>query len=151
MRQDADGYLYFVDRIGDTFRWKGENVSTNEVAERLHAAPGVKEAIVYGVSVAGAEGRAGMAGLVVEPDFDVADFTEFVRRELPDYAQPVFLRLLPDIEITGTFKPRKVDMVSEGYDVGKVRNPLYVKDPKRGYVKLTKLGYEKVRQGQMKL
>ncbi len=71
MRRDEHGYFYFVDRIGDTFRWKGENVSTGEVGEVLAAAPGIREANVYGVSVPGAEGRAGMASLVVDGDFSL--------------------------------------------------------------------------------
>jgi len=150
MRQDADGYFYFVDRIGDTFRWKGENVSTTEVAERLQAAPGVKEASVYGVAVDGAEGRAGMAGLVVDPDFDIATLSEHVERELPPFAQPVFIRVLPQIDVTGTFKPRKMDLVSDGFDPSKAKGPLYMKDPKKGYVKLTKAGFEKIQTGLVK-
>ena len=151
MRQDADGYFYFVDRIGDTFRWKGENVSTTEVAERLQAAPGVREASVYGVSVPETDGRAGMAGLVVGPEFDIAVFAQHVARELPAYAQPVFVRILPQIEVTGTFKPRKMDLVADGFDPVKVRGPVYVKDNKQNYVKLTKAGFEKVLAGGMKL
>ena len=72
MRRDAHGYFYFVDRIGDTFRWKGENVATSEVAEALGVVPGVAEANVYGVTVPGQDGRAGMAALVVGADFDPA-------------------------------------------------------------------------------
>ena len=151
MRQDADGYFYFVDRIGDTFRWKGENVSTTEVAERLQAAPGIKEASVYGVTVEGAEGRAGMAGLVVDKDFDVSTLAEHVERELPAYAQPVFLRILPQIEVTGTFKPRKMDLVAEGFDPTRIKGAVYLRDPKKGYVKLTKLGFEKILSGVTKL
>ena len=71
MRRDEHGYFYFVDRIGDTFRWKGENVATSEVAEALAAVPGIREANVYGVTVPGMDGRAGMAALVVDGDFDV--------------------------------------------------------------------------------
>jgi fatty-acyl-CoA synthase len=151
MRIDADGYLYFVDRIGDTFRWKGENVSTNEVAERLQASPGVKEATVYGVAVEGADGRAGMAALVVDGAFDVKAFGEHVARELPTYAQPLFIRLLPEIETTGTFKIRKMDLVADGYDPGKVKGPLFFHDPKRGYVKVTKGVLEKIAQGSVKV
>jgi fatty-acyl-CoA synthase len=151
MRQDADGYLYFIDRIGDTFRWKGENVSTNEVAERLQAAPGVKQANVYGVEVDGADGRAGMAALVVDPDFDVKTFGDHVARELPTYAQPLFVRILPEIETTGTFKLRKMDLVADGYDPGKVKGPLYFHDPKRGYVKVTKTVFEKIATGAVKV
>lgn len=151
MRMDGDGYLYFIDRIGDTFRWKGENVSTNEVAERLQAAPGVVEANVYGVAVEGADGRAGMAGLVVEPDFDIAVFAEHVARELPAYAQPVFVRILPKIETTGTFKYRKIDLVSDGFDPSKIKGPLFWKDPAKGYIKMTKAGFAKLEAGTVKL
>jgi len=151
MKSDSDGYFYFVDRIGDTFRWKGENVSTNEVAERLQAAPGVKEANVYGVAVEGADGRAGMAGLVVGPEFDIKAFGEHVTRELPAFSQPVFVRILPAIETTGTFKVRKMDLIADGYDPGKIKGPLYFRDLKRGYVKVTKGVYEKLLGGLVKI
>jgi fatty-acyl-CoA synthase len=151
MKMDADGYLYFVDRIGDTFRWKGENVSTNEVAERLQAQPGVKEANVYGVAVPGAEGRAGMAGLVVDADFDLKAFEAHVRQELPPYAQPLFLRVMPEIVTTGTFKPRKMDLVADGYDPARIKGPLFFHDPKKGYVKLTKAVFEKIEAGAVKV
>ena len=151
MKTDADGYFYFVDRIGDTFRWKGENVSTNEVAERLLGCPGVKEANVYGVEVPGAEGRAGMAALVVGPEFEIAAFGADVARELPPYAQPLFVRILPALETTGTFKTRKMDLIADGYDPGKIRGPLFFRDAKRGYVKITKSVYEKISAGLVKV
>jgi fatty-acyl-CoA synthase len=151
MKTDADGYFYFVDRIGDTFRWKGENVSTNEVAERLQACPGVEHATVYGVAVEGAEGRAGMAALVVEAGFDIKLLGEHVARELPSYAQPLFVRILPAIDTTGTFKVRKMDLVADGYDPGKIKGPLYYHDPKRGYVKVTKGVFDKISQGLVKV
>jgi fatty-acyl-CoA synthase len=151
MKSDADGYLYFVDRIGDTFRWKGENVSTNEVAERLQACPGVREANVYGVAVEGAEGRAGMAALVVDRGFDIKTFGARVAEELPSYARPLFVRLLPEMETTGTFKQRKMDLVSEGYDPAKVKGPLFFLDPKRGYVKVTKTVHDKIAAGLAKV
>jgi fatty-acyl-CoA synthase len=151
MKTDADGYFYFVDRIGDTYRWKGENVSTNEVAERLQGCPGVREANVYGVEVPGAEGRAGMAGLVVGPEFDIKLFGDGVAHELPPYAQPLFVRVLPALETTGTFKTRKMDLVADGFDPGKIKGPLYVHDPKKGYVKVTKGVFEKIAAGAMKL
>jgi fatty-acyl-CoA synthase len=151
MRMDADGYLYFVDRIGDTFRWKGENVSTNEVAERLQAAPGVLQANVYGVAVEGAVGRAGMAALVVGEGFDIKTFGAHAAQQLPLYAQPLFVRILPAIETTGTFKMRKMDLVADGYDPAKVRGPLFFHDPKRGYVKITRLMYEKIASGLVKV
>ena len=151
MRQDADGYFYFVDRIGDTFRWKGENVSTNEVSECLAQIPGVKEATVYGVKVADMDGRAGMASLVTGPEFDIRTLAEKVDAEIPPYARPVFIRLQPEIEITGTFKYRKMDLVEEGFDPGVVRQPIYVRDPAKGYVKVTKSVFEKVMTGTMRV
>lgn len=151
MRIDGDGYLYFVDRVGDTFRWKGENVSTNEVAERLQATPGVLQANVYGVAVDGAEGRAGMAALVVDETFDIKAFGGHVATELPIYAQPLFVRILPALDTTGTFKMRKMDLVADGYDPAKVKGPLFFHDPKRGYVKITKAVYDKIAQGLVKV
>jgi fatty-acyl-CoA synthase len=151
MKSDADGYFYFVDRIGDTFSWTGENVSTTEVAERLQGCAGVKEANVYGVAVPGAEGRAGMAGLVVDPEFEIKAFGEAVGRDLPFYAQPLFVRILPALETTGTFKARKMDLVADGFDPGKIKGPLYFPDPKKGYVKVTRGVYEKILAGTVKV
>jgi len=151
MKSDADGYFYFVDRIGETFRWKGENVSTSEVAEQLLAFPRVDEATVYGVQVEGADGRAGMAALVMNGPFDVKAFGEHVAREMPPYAQPLFIRLLPALDTTGTFKIRKVDLVSDGYDPNRIKGVMYFKDPKRGYVKLTKSVFERLQAGAFRI
>ena len=151
MKADAEGYFYFVDRIGDTFRWKGENVSTNEVAERLQAFPGVTEATVYGVAVEGADGRAGMAAIVPHGAFDAKAFGEHVARELPPYAQPLFVRLLPALDATGTFKIRKMDLVADGYDPAKIKGALFFHDPKRGYVKVTKSVFERLMAGAFKI
>src|SRR5204862_6018308 len=93
MRRDADDYYYFVDRIGDTFRWKGENVATSEVAEAICAFGGIREATVYGVSVPGADGRAGMAAVVLDANLDLPAFRAHLRERLPGYARPVFLRI----------------------------------------------------------
>ena len=152
MRQDGEGYFYFVDRVGDTFRWKGENVATGEVAERLGHAPGVLEANVYGVAVPGAEGKAGMASLVVGPEFDLEALRARVDEELPAYARPVFLRLKTEIETTGTFKYRKIDAVAEGYDPQKVTEPLYMRGPGgAGYVPLDAKLYGQVQAGELRL
>jgi fatty-acyl-CoA synthase len=128
MRRDERGFFYFVDRAGDTFRWKGENVSTAEVASALTACPGVKEAVVYGVAVPGADGRAGMAALVVGDGFDPGTLRGELGERLPDYARPVFLRILPEIEVTGTFKPKKKELVSDAFDPDRVAGPLYFDD-----------------------
>jgi fatty-acyl-CoA synthase len=150
LRRDAEGYFFFVDRIGDTFRWKGENVSTSEVARALAEAPGVREANVYGVKVGELEGRAGMAGLVVDGDFDPKALAAFIASRLPLYAQPVFLRLLPQIAVTGTFKYRKLDLVADGFDPAKVRDPLWFRGP-RGFTKLTRPQYAKIIAGETRL
>ena len=150
MRRDADGYFYFVDRIGDTFRWKGENVSTSEVAGVLASFPDVQEATVYGVAVEGQEGRAGMASLVVEPDFDLKAFTAHLDAQLPTYARPVFLRLQPHIEVTGTFKYRKMDLVTDGYDPGRTKVPTYFRSSPKGFIKVTKTVWEKLQAGGYK-
>lgn len=151
MRQDSDGYLYFMDRLGDTFRWKGENVSTTEVEQRLVEAPGVREAIVYGVTVPGQDGKAGMAALVVEGRFSAKDFAEHADQDLPAYARPVFLRLLKSAETTGTFKYRKGDLVTEGFDPSRVDGPLYVRGGKNGYQKLSDTAYAAILSGQFRL
>ncbi len=132
LKRDEDWYFYFVDRVGDTFRWKGENVSTNQVAEVLTAFPGVKEANVYGVQVGGADGRAGMAALTTLPGLNLDELGAHLRKELPPFARPLFVRLQPEIETTGTFKYRKIDLVREGFDPTIVRDPLYFDDPASG-------------------
>ncbi len=152
MKRDAHGYFYFIDRIGDTFRWKGENVATSEVAEALGVVDGIKEANVYGVSVPGQDGRAGMAALVVAPDFDPATLATKIAGNLAPYARPVFLRLLPEMEITGTFKLRKVDLVREGFNPQTIPNPLYMLDAAAGrYVPLDFARYDGVVSGRLKL
>ena len=150
MRQDSEGYFYFIDRIGDTFRWKGENVSTAEVEQRLAEAPGVKEVIAYGVPVPGAEGKAGMVTLVVDGKFAPKAFAEYADAQLPHYARPVFVRIAKTLETTGTFKYRKVDLVTDGFDPAKA-SPVYVRGGKTGYQKLTAEGFEAIQSGQTRL
>ena len=116
MRQDAQGFFYFVDRVGETFRWKGENVATTEVAAAISACRGVTDVAVYGVAVPRADGRAGMAALVVNADFRLEQLRAALATQLPAYARPVFLRILPALELTGTFKLRKQQLAEEGYD-----------------------------------
>ena len=151
MRIDSDGYIYFVDRIGDTFRWKGENVATSEVSERLAGFDGVQEINVYGVKIADLDGKAGMVSLVTTPEFDLVAFAKHVDEQLPTYARPLFVRLQPAIETTGTFKYRKIDLVTEGFDPAKTKDPLYFRDPEKGYVKITKALHAKIEGGAFKL
>jgi len=152
MRRDAQGYFYFVDRIGDTFRWKGENVATSEVAEALGVVPGIAEANVYGVAVPGQDGRAGMAALVVAPGFDPTSLGGLLVHSLPQYARPIFLRLRPELEITGTFKQRKIELVKEGFDPARIADPLYWFDAASGrYERLDAARYAEIIEGRMKL
>jgi fatty-acyl-CoA synthase len=152
MRKDADGYYYFVDRIGDTFRWKGENVATSEVQEAISAFPDVKEANVYGVRVPGAEGRVGMAALVVEHGIDLDSFYRHVVAELAGYARPVFLRLMQEIETTTTFKHRKVDLVKEGFDPRATNDRIYFLHPElQSYIRLDPTMYADICEGKVRL
>ena len=134
LRCDEEGYCWFVDRMGDTFRWNSENVSTTEVADTLGDYPGLDAITVYGVKVEGSEGRAGMAALVFQPgvQFDPAAFWAFALERLPRYAAPLFLRIAPTTDMTGNYKLRKVDLQREGYDASVVTDPLYVRDDKAG-------------------
>ena len=115
MRRDTAGYYYFVDRIGDTFRWKGENVATTEVADVIRDYPGVTDAVVYGVTLPGHEGRAGMAAITADGQFDFAGLRAHLAARLPGYAQPLFVRVCPALDLTGTFKLAKGRLVQEGY------------------------------------
>lgn len=133
LRFDAEGYYYFVDRIGDTFRWKGQNVASTEVAEALSSVPGVREACVYGVAVPGADGRAGMAALVVDDArFELAALRAHLHATLPSYARPLFVRLVPGLDVTGTFKQRKQSLVADGFDPSRSLDAVYFDDPRSG-------------------
>jgi fatty-acyl-CoA synthase len=152
MRQDDQGFFYFVDRVGDTFRWKGENVSTTEVAAVISHCPGVSEVAVYGVVVAGAEGRAGMAAVAAGAAFDLTHFGQQLTERLPGYARPLFLRLVRSIELTGTFRQRKNDLAAEGFDPHRVSDPVYVYDRRAaGYVPLDARRLEMVLSGELPL
>jgi fatty-acyl-CoA synthase len=155
LRQDALGYYYFVDRVGDTFRWKSENVSTSEVGEALGLAPGVVQANVYGVEVPGYEGRAGMAALVVGEGFDLAALRALVHGRLPPFARPVFIRIHGDdiaAHTTGTFKMRKVDLVREGFDPERVKEAIYFDDPRAGeYSRVDAAIYADILAGRIRL
>jgi fatty-acyl-CoA synthase len=132
LRCDEDGYCWFVDRVGDTFRWNSENVSTLEVADVLGDFPGLESITVYGVKVPGAEGRAGMAALVLQRGtvFDPAKFWALATSRLPSYAAPLYLRLATTADMTGNYKLRKVDLQREGYDAHLVTDPLFARDDK---------------------
>ena len=128
LSKDDLGYVYFADRIGDTFRWKGENVATSEVAEAFVGFDGILEANVYGVSIPGSDGKAGMAALSTNKEIDLVKLYQKLSSSLPAYAQPLIIRIKNEIEVTGTFKHRKVELVKEGYDPKNISEPLYFCD-----------------------
>jgi fatty-acyl-CoA synthase len=152
MRKDAKGYFYFVDRIGDTFRWKGENISTSEVAEAICAFPGIKDATVYGVTIPGAEGRAGMVALVTSDELDLAAFRSHLIDRLPGYARPLFFRRRHELALTGTFKYTKNDLVRDGFDPAASDDIIYFNHPERdALVLLDKELYHRIQSGQLPL
>jgi fatty-acyl-CoA synthase len=152
MRRDAAGFFQFVDRVGDTFRWKGENVSTAEVVSAVTAWAQVREAVVYGVEVSGHEGRAGMVAVVTDDELDLAGFRAHLATRLPEFARPVFVRLLNEIETTGTFKPKKHDLVRSGFDPALTTDALFVNDRDAGaFVPVDEFVFECIRSGRMRL
>ena len=152
MRKDESGYFYFVDRVGDTFRWKGENVSTSEVSETISTFAGIVEASVYGVAIPGQEGRAGMAAIVSAGAVDLAGLRAHIAARLPEFAHPLFLRVRDEIAITATFKHKKNDLMREGYDPAVTADPIYFNDRRRGaFVSLDRALYERIQAGQLRL
>ena len=152
MRRDADGYFFFVDRIGDTFRWKGENVSTSEVEMTLGSFDGILEANVYGVRVPGRDGRAGMAAIVARDTLNLTALHDYLAAQLPEYARPVFLRIRKEIDVTTTFKQKKMDLVAQGYDPRTIPDPIYFNDPQhKAFVLLDAELFERINAGEVRL
>ncbi|XP_075169507.1 fatty acid transport protein 2 isoform X1 [Haematobia irritans] len=148
---DEKGYLYFKDRTGDTFRWKGENVSTSEVEAQVSNVAGYKDTVVYGVTIPNTEGRAGMAAIYdPERQVDLDKFSDNLAKVLPVYARPLFLRFLTKVDLTGTFKLRKVDLQKEGYDPNAISDAMYYQTPKGKYEPLTKEIYAKICNSEMR-
>ncbi|KAM6949888.1 long-chain fatty acid transport protein 2-like [Lycodopsis pacificus] len=154
MKIDKDNFIYFQDRVGDTFRWKGENVATNEVSDILTLSDCLKEANVYGVQVPGHEGRIGMAAVTVNEgaQFDGSRIYNHVVNYLPSYARPRFIRIQNAVEVTGTFKQMKVKLVEESFDPGRIQDPIYILDGKeKSYLPLTAQVYCSIVSGNIKL
>ncbi|CAM9996702.1 unnamed protein product [Bubo scandiacus] len=154
MEQDAAQFVHFRDRTGDTYRWKGENVATTEVAEALVAHESLQEATVYGVTVPGHEGRAGMAALVLRPGcrLDGPALYRHVEQLLPPYARPRFLRLQERLAMTETFKQQKVRLAQEGFDPARVPDPLFLLDETtKAYVPLGPALWEGVLDGRLRI
>ncbi|XP_063387813.1 long-chain fatty acid transport protein 1 isoform X3 [Cydia fagiglandana] len=150
---DHFGYFYFKDRTGDTFRWRGENVSTAEVEGVISTLVGLKDAIVYGVSIPNVEGKAGMAAIAdPEKKLDIPYLTKGLQSSLPAYARPLFLRVLPEPPLTSTFKLRKKDLIEQAYTLDLHEDPMYFLDQKTGeYVPLTRKLYDDIVKGVVRL
>lgn len=154
LKKDEQGYYYFLDRIGDTYRWKGENVSTQEVQEILSGFGGMQLVNVYGVQMPGADGRIGMAAIQLAEGrtFDGAAFHAFAAGNLPGYALPGFVRLVRGMDLTGTFKIRKTDIRGEGFDPAATPDPLYYLDGGAGtYSPLDSAAFQRINSGELKL
>ncbi|MBW2621421.1 MAG: long-chain-acyl-CoA synthetase [Deltaproteobacteria bacterium] len=145
-------HVQFMDRLGDTFRWKGENVSTGEVEKAVMKMPAISECTVYGVKVPGADGRAGMLALIPSTpmdEFDLKTLARLARETLPHYAQPKFIRFMEKFETTGTHKIKKNVLREAGIDPGKITDPLFVLLPgKEEYEPLSKDIYQKMIDGE---
>ena len=152
MTRDRQGFFYFIDRVGDSYRWRGENVSTTEVAAVLSHCTGVLDVAIYGVKVPGTEGRAGMAALVVNDQFDLGEFRNLVTRQLAPYARPVFLRIVSALSRTTTFKLQTGTLMTDGFDPRRIGDPLYFYDTERQqYVPLDKPLFDKLIAHTMRL
>lgn len=151
MRSQGFGHAAFVDRLGDTFRWKGENVATTEVEAALSIDPSVDECTVYGVEIEGAGGRAGMAAVKLNDgdDFDGKSLAATLYDKLPGYAVPLFIRVVDELAQTSTFKSQKVDLRKQGFNVEEIEDPIYVLAGRdEGYVEFYDDYPEEVKAGK---
>ncbi|MHA1257851.1 MAG: AMP-binding enzyme, partial [Promethearchaeota archaeon] len=149
-----DLWISFVDRFGDTFRWKSENVSTLEVESILNSFPAIHMAAVYGVAIPNTEGKAGMAAIKLDPalKFDVGEFSRFVVDVFPGYSIPMFIRIRDDLETAGPYKIKKVDLRKEAYDVSIIQDPLNFWDSRmKKYIQLTDSLYQDLMDGKLRI
>ena len=156
LKKDSRGFFHFVDRIGDTFRWKGENCSTTEVTEVMSIFPNVEECNVYGVQIPNNEdGRAPMCAITptgAMEDLDIAGLAKHAQEELPSYAVPIFIRIVPKVSVTATFKHQKVSIRNEGCDVTVIKDPMFWLNPSTGtYEPFTAHEYHKIVTKQARL
>lgn len=144
-------HVAFVDRLGDTFRWKGENVATTEVEEVTNQFDQITHSVVYGVQLPNTDGRAGMAAITLNTElnqFDTKSFANHVKEKLPHYAIPLFIRIRPEQEVTGTFKYKKGTLKQEGFDPSVINEPLYILLPNSNeYTPVTKDVLDQLKTG----
>ncbi|XP_067628869.1 long-chain fatty acid transport protein 4 isoform X1 [Eurosta solidaginis] len=148
MVTDILGYFYFKDRTGDTFRWRGENVATQEVEAIITNLIGLQDCVVYGVDVPHVEGKAGMAA-IVDPDrrVDMQHLSAGVRGSLPAFARPLFIRLMNNIPRTETFKLKKIELVRDAFDICNINDAIYYLNKDGIYRLLTKKQFEDLLDG----
>lgn len=148
---DERGNLFFKDRTGDTYRWKGENVSTSEVEAEVSNAAGYRDTVVYGVEVPNMEGRAGMAAILdPERQVDLLKLAQTLKETLPSYARPLFIRLLTKVDMTGTFKLKKLDLQKEEFDPNVIDDALFYLTSKGTYESLTKEVFEQIKRNEIR-
>ena len=157
MMCDQFGYMYFCDRLGDTYRWRGENVATVEVENIISKNLDSTEVVVYGVEVPGQEGKAGMVAIVnnssssTSLNISLNKLAQYLKSELPSYAIPLFLRLVKTLDHTGTFKVRKNLLVEESYNINLFQDKAYYLDTKDySYKELTKQIYQSILNGNLR-
>ncbi|CAL8118521.1 unnamed protein product [Orchesella dallaii] len=149
--RDIYNYFYFKDRLGDTYRWKGENVSTTEVEGIVQKSSGLKAAVVYGVKIPGTEGKCGMAAIEDPEDcLNLDEFSKEITKALPVYARPIFLRVMKGITITGTYKLQKIELQREAFDIDKIKDKLLFLE-NGTYVPLSRELHGKIVSGQVRV
>jgi len=149
-----DHWVSFADRFGDTFRWKGENVSTLEIESVINNFPSIDMCNVYGVGIPNTDGKAGMAALKLDEkvEFDIDQFSRFVDDNLPFYSRPVFLRIIEELEFTGTHKLRKVNFRKEGYNIEIIKEPIFYWDNSaKKYKAFGKIEYQNLRENKLRI
>lgn len=154
LKRDSRGYMYFMDRVGDNYRWKSENISTNEVAEALSSFSEIQEVNVYGIQLPKQDGRVGMAAIVPKPgmEIDMAALARHACRELPSYAVPVFVRLMPTMYMTDTWKHSKVELRRQAINLHIIKDPIYILNTRQlEYQLLSEEKYREIMVGNARL
>lgn len=150
--QDWNGYIYFVDRLGDTFRWKGENVSTLEVEDVISKRLNSIEVACYGVEIPGQEGKAGMIAIITDSDINLKDLEKDIKKDLPQYARPLFIRLTQSIEHTGSLKLIKKQLITDNFNINSYDDKTFYYDVKdQTYKILTKQIYNQILDQKFKI
>lgn len=147
LTRHENNWLSFADRVGDTYRWKSENVSTMEVAAIINKYPEVLDSNIYGVEVQSADGRAGMALMNVSNNFDFEVFSDHIEKNMNTFQRPCFVRIAEVMKTTGTFKHQKEDLKKQGFDPSMIEDKLYFYQ-KGKYVEIDQPLYERIQSGE---